>query len=422
MKRSLPIIILMLLFLAGCSFKPAEMPDFNNSMGLNISGTTQLNFVGSNPSDGDEINDVDADESNIQGILYFYFNDYLSNSSVISDNIEITTTSTNGDYDDIVITYEKNFKRIKVEGTFENDAAYTFRFASGGIQSASGSYFDGNGNGINDGAPYDDVYFQFYTGTGFVDFEDYSNAYITYVDNMGGFFSPINAWFWIDFSSVVDSADFVNNTTLIKASNGDEVDLELIAWGGTWAYFELDGGGDLAYRTLYYLNFETSNMTGDNEMPMINPNGYYVASIPDIRAPFLTYGEMPDDDDVAPYVNSTPSVSNGSPFATINFSEKMDPTTLTAENIKIFGWDSYAGTRVLIKGDLSIMPGNTSVQYSLIHVQWDRITDLDVYVAKEVTDDSDKNWMLDSNGNGIGGEDMDPVWGMDSDDYADDIY
>jgi len=146
MKRSLPIIILMLLFLAGCSFKPAEMPDFNNSMGLNISGTTQLNFVGSNPSDGDEINDVDADESNIQGILYFYFNDYLSNSSVISDNIEITTTSTNGDYDDIVITYEKNFKRIKVEGTFENDAAYTFRFASGGIQSASGSYFDGNGN------------------------------------------------------------------------------------------------------------------------------------------------------------------------------------------------------------------------------------------------------------------------------------
>lgn len=422
MKKLLPIIILMLLFLAGCSFKPAEMPDFSNSLGLDIDGLTQLSFNGSDPSSWNEIDDTDPDESNVQGILYFYFNDYLNGSSVNTNNIVITTTSTNGDISDVVITYEKAFKRIKIEGTFEDDAAYTVKFVAGGVKSASGSYFDGNGNGINDGTPFDDIYFQFYTGTGAVDFEDYSNPYVTSVDPMGGWINPIGTTVFVTFSGEVDSESFIDNFELRKASNDDQIDLELIAWGGTWAFFQLDGGGDLAYRTPYYLNFATSEMMGTNDMPMINPNGYYVANIPDIKANFLTFGETVDDDDTPPYVVSTPSVGSGAELATVNFSEEMDPATLTSANIKVFAYDNYVGNWIYVPGDLSIMPGNKSVEYSLINVQWNRTGDLKIYVAKEVKDASDKAWMLDTNGNGIGGESGEPVWGEPADDYMDYIY
>jgi len=91
---------------------------------------------------------------------------------------------------------------------------------------------------------------------------------------------------------------------------------------------------------------------------------------------------------------------------TIRFNDNMDITKLTTNNIKVFAYVN--GNYTYIPGSISISPDTTEVEYSLINLDWNNTSSVYLYVSKEVTDNSDKKWKLDTNGNGIGGESYDP--------------
>lgn len=421
MKKFIPLIIFILI-LAGCTFKPYESADIKNDLELATSGKNILNILGTDPGNMGHIQDVDPSTSDVEGVIYIYFNDYLLNSTVNPTYFVLTENGPTASLANITVVYEPEFKRVKITATFANNATYTLRIKNG-VKSTSNSFLDGNGNEKDDGSPYDDVIYQFRTGSG-TDFIDYENPVILGVyPNTGNV--NVNAHFFVEFDELVESSKVVNSTKLYKINddgsrteiNIELVDYSYIWWWGIWeAEFQVKNGDPLPERKLCEIEVACSTITdsaGNKALPYFDD--VYTASIKNYKTRFLTQGSG-GDDDTPPRVNGT-SIGYGSPVLVIHFNDNMDITKLTSNNIKVFA--TVNGSYTYIPGALSISPDTTEVEYSLINLDWNNTSEVYLYVSKEVTDNSDKKWRLDTNGNGIGGEAYDPTRQTMWDDYTD---
>ncbi len=418
MKRFIPIILVIILLSAGCAFVPYDGADYNSTLESQITGKIPMNITGSTPADEGNIQDTDGDTGDVEGIIYIYFNDYLSSSVVNATNFELMENHTDGSIEDVTVEYEKNFKRVKITATFADGATYSLKI-SGDIVSAGGCFLDGNGNSIEDGAPYDDTYLQFSTG-GAADWADHDNPKINGMGPNGGDVDVDNGFF-VFFDDYVDSESVADNVSLVRESNGDEIDLELMNYFGTGALFRVDGGDSLAERQAYIFTVKCSEIVDTFGNVALPPNGYYLPEIPDFSSRFMTNSYSGDD-----YTPPTAWVSmpSGASFLTVHFSEPMDIATLTAANIKFYA--DMGNGPVYVEGDFSIRADSTAVDYSLINFNWDNFDQGLIVISKDVTDNSDKNWPLDGNGNGIGGETADierDFFGYeDSDNYSEVIF
>ncbi|HAF07788.1 MAG: hypothetical protein XD76_0486 [candidate division TA06 bacterium 32_111] len=425
MKKFIPILIFILI-LAGCTFKPYESTDIKNDLELSTSGENILKITDVVPSNYGTINDVDPSTGDVEGVIYIYFNDYLLNSTVTTTNFVLSANGSSGDVSNLNVVYEPDFKRVKITATFADNATYTLAIKNG-VKSTSNSFLDGNGNNIDDGTPYDNVLYQFSTGTG-SDFVDYDNPIVLGVFPEEGNIS-INTHFYVDLSELAESSKVVNSTKLYKINDDGsktELDIELVGysyiwWLGVWeAEFQPKNGDPLAERRFYQIEVTCSTITdsaGNKALPYFDD--VFKPSIKNYTSTFLTESNG-GDDDRPPKVNGV-NISYGSPLLTIRFNDNMDITKLTTSNIKVFAYIN--GNYTYIPGSISVSPDTTEVEYSLINLDWDNTSSVYLYVSKEVTDNSDKKWKLDTNGNDIGGESYDPtrvsLWSdfSDSDDY-----
>jgi len=400
MKRFIPLFLSILLISAGCAFTPFDGADYSANFEPSLTGKVPMNITGSTPADEGNIQDTDWDTGDVEGIIYIYFNDYLSSSVVNATNFKLMENNTDGSIEDVTVEYEKNFKRVKITATFADGATYSLKI-SGDIVSAGGCFLDGNGNSIDDDSPYDDIYLQFRTGGAF-DWADHDNPELDGMGPNGGNID-VDDWFYVSFDDYVDSESVADNVFLVRESNGDEIDLELMVYFGSGAWFRVDGGDSLAERQTYVLTVRCSEIVDTFGNVALPPNGYYLPEIPDFSSRFMTNSFSGDD-------AYPPSVWNvnfpwGGEFLTVSFSEPMDIATLTSSNIKFYADFGYGP--IYVPGDLSIHPDSTTVEYSLINFDWDNFNQGLIVISKDVTDNSDKNWTLDGNGNGIGGEDAD---------------
>jgi len=400
MKRFIPLIFALLLISAGCTFTPYDGIDYSAAFEPQATGRVPMYIDATSPDNFGNIQDTDWDTGDVEGIIYVYFNDYLSSSVVNETNFELMENNSDGSIEDATVAYEKNFKRVKITATFADGATYSLKI-SGALVSAGGCFLDGNGNGIEDGATYDDIYLQFSTGGSF-DWADHDHPVLNALTPNGGDID-VDDWIFVSFTEYVDSEALVENVSLVRESNGDEIDLELMGYFGSFAFFRVDGGDSLAERQTYVVTVNCAEITDTFGHEALPPNAYYLPEIPDFSSRFMTNSFSGDD-------YTPPSVSNvsmpwGGPFMTVSFSEPMDIATLTAANIKFYADFGYGP--IYVPGELSIHPDSTAVEYSLINFDWNNFNQGLIVVSKDITDNSDRNWLLDGNGNGIGGEEAD---------------
>lgn len=411
MKRVL-FLVAILLFIAGCAFKPAEVADFTKNFETdNPTGSNIVAFTASSPNNYGLIVDTDTDESNVQGVIYVYFDDFITTGTV-SGCFTFTEENDAADVNDLTTEYERDLKRVKFTAEFDDDGAYLLTISADDFASVTGSFLDGNGNGLDDGSPYDDILLQFYTGTGFMDFQDHTNPQITGFGPKTGQIG-LPSTFYIEFSEPLDSALVVANVGMFRKSDDRAVSndsLTGITMGGTRFNFQIPD--DLSDIETYYVLIDCEaiyDMDADNKNMLLPPGWDYVSGITTYSFEFMTARTDPDDDDTPPAVAS---VSNNGDHVKIDFTEEMNPSMLTNSNIIVMAF--YDGRYTVVDAEYIIDDDNEGLIVPLINAL---SNDISVIVKKEVQDMA--GFELDSNGNGIGGEveDQNRYYYTDSDDY-----
>jgi hypothetical protein len=411
MKRFIPLLLAVILIYAGCTFTPFDSSDYSSIFETTVSGKVAIKqpVPSSLPSDSGKIEDSDTIAPDVQGIIFIYFTDYLDASTVTEGNFVISGNSISGTAKDITVEYEKNFKRVKITGTFSLNATFTLKIVADKVKSAGGNYLDGNGNNIEDGSPYDDIYYQFRTqgGTGF---KDYDNPVLTWLGpNRGN--TRLSDTIRVFFSETVDSADLVNNISL-KVEGGAEYTLKLLHYYGNYAFFRVAGVdtllADFAERKAYIIEINLAEITDSAGNVCIPYNTVYTSENPVYSVRFVT--RSTHGDDATPPTVQSATLPDSSDFMTITFNEAMDISTLTSDNIKLYA--NFGNGMVYVPGEIYIHPDSIVVEYSLINMDWANVTAKKLIISKDVTDNSFDKWNLDNNDNAMGGEDADPsrIW------------
>ncbi len=408
MKKVLIInLIVFLLIIAGCSFKPAESPALNNNLEDNVNIVNTLNDPTTDPANNNALVDMDPSTGTIEAIIYVYFDDLLDASTVSTTTFEITNNNNAAGYDNLTVEYQEDFGRVKIAGDFNDNGAYALTIKASNLKGREGKYLDGNGNNINDGSPYDDMIFQFYTGTGNADLKNYDHPTIVDFGPVTGR-ENINGTFYITFSQEMDSASVVNNVQLIRESDGGSVSNDTLIsitniGGGEYQYtFNLD---NLANMTFYDVEINCANIYSADSLVLVPYNEEYTTDTPDdFTFRFLTEASTGEDDN--PPTISNINYTSGDKYIEIDFSEKMDISTFTNDNINVYYYDFNVYGYVKIPGTIIASDDSTSAYFSMINFNPDLSYFLLIKVSSDVTDSA--GLCLDGNGNDIGGEEYDP--------------
>ena len=414
MKRFIAIISLLIILIAGCAFQPAETPAIDDSMGNNTAGTNIMYITDVEPWSGTQtqLNDNDADEDHVQDVIYITIDKVLSSNN-ISSAVEIIENGNLADFEG-TIEYERDFKRIKISGTFGDDAAYVVRLDADELTSINSDYIDGNSNDVKDGSPYDDILLYFYTGTGNSEFNDYTHPELIDFGPVVGQW-PNNGLVWITFDEAMDSSSVVNNIELTE-SDGDGVSgFELVgmSFDQEQFLFFLD---TIKYEEVFTVTLSCADITDTVGNVMVPWNEEYTTDSPaDFEFKFMTAAENASDDDTPLHVSSVNLSGN---YIEVDFDDDVDASTVTSENIKVMYYTNSSWYN--LEGEIVLAEDGEGFQFSTINLP--SHSSLKIIVKKAVTDD--EGWMLDSNGNQIGGEDYDPTRKgyTSSDDYEETIY
>ncbi|MCK4575755.1 hypothetical protein KAU34_05070, partial [candidate division WOR-3 bacterium] len=182
LKKTIMLIALLtvaLILMFSCTkkdnpFSPIKT-GFNDAEQENIS-----HIVGLDPVQDGTIQDKDPATSAIEGEVIIYFDDFMDANTITTSNIVVKDTTNNTSISGASLTYYPEIKKAVFRGTFSDDAVIIVTLMSGLCNSA-GVEFDGNGNGLLDGSPYDDYRYRLRTGTAFLDTFDFIHPEIDWV-------------------------------------------------------------------------------------------------------------------------------------------------------------------------------------------------------------------------------------------------
>ncbi len=412
MKKYL-IIPFILLLIAGCTFAPSASIDTNNALEAGTSSMNVLGLTSVTPASGSALTDNDPNENDIQEIIYIVFDRFLTDAVVTETGFELTEENNAASISDFTIEYQKEFNRVKIAATFDDDGAYMLRLQADDIVSENGDFLDGNGNGINDGSPYDDIMLTYYTGTGWQDFKDYTHPYLWDFGPTWGNVST-NGQFWVDFDEPMDSASVVENIGLYDDS-GDRMNNDTLVWM-SWDketyQFMMDDIDDMS---MFYVTLTCAEITDSAGNVMIPYNMEYITDTPeDFTYYFMTRDDDPTEDDVPLHVTGV-AVNND--YLEIFFDDTLDVTTLTNDNILVY-YLGGASEDYYIPGEIILSDDAQGVLYSLTNYDNSLGYTLKVVVKTGVKDDA--GFMLDNNWSYIGGEVYDPFrkYYTSGDDYV----
>jgi len=404
MKKALILLFGVILFFA-CK-QENLLPDINTDLPMTGAGNYPI-VQSVSPLNRTLLPDDDTDTSDIQASVVVTFSDFMDEAS-FSGNVTVLNTTTNDMVPNIEISYNKEARKlyIRSEG-WSSSSAYLLRLVTGGIKNRFGTALDGDRDTIYDGSPYDDYITTFYTSG-----SDPDSCVATEPPIISSI-SPDTVRITnpqpamtINFSTPMDTANisgYLANFKLYKGSEtGVAVPIDTVYCTPISIRFKLKNEIDsLINGTKYFFTLTSANLKA--KYPRNTPD-YLLPLDADFDGPeptepnFVWYFLY---DTLAPPTVSHEPIPNGREF---NFTKRMDETTLTTENIKVFDATGYVpGTFVILNQSTDNV--TTSVEY---YFERTASPPFKVFVSKNVKSKTGR--MLDSNGNGIGGEDKDDYW------------
>jgi hypothetical protein len=405
MKKALILLFGVVLFFA-CK-QENVLPPINTDLPTTGAGNFPY-VVNVYPDNQGLLPDDDLDTADIQASVVVTFSDFMDEAS-FGGNVTVMNTTTGDMVPSVVVSYNKEAKKlyIRSEG-WSSSSAYLLTLVTGGIKNRYGIALDGDRDTIFDGSPYDDYITTFYTNG-----SDPDSCVATSVPTITSIspdtiriINPRPAM-TINFSTAMDTTDlteFIGNFKLHKNSvTGDAVPMDTIFCTPYSIQFKLKQASDsLVNGTMYYFVINSANLKA--KYPRQTPD-YLLPLDADYDGPestepnFVWYFLY--DTIAPPVVSNVEQITNGRRF---NFNTRMDESTLTLDNIKVFDETGY------VPGSLVIKNQNTDNTTTSVEYYFERNTgeNFRVFVSRNVK--SNKNRMLDSNGNGIGGEEKDDYW------------
>lgn len=408
MRRSLILLIIISLFLA-CK-QENLLPSIDTD--LPTQGAANLPFVQStSPQNRNQLFDDDLDTTGIQATVVVTFSDFMDENS-FAGNVKVTNTTTGDTFPNLLINYNKEAKKLYIRSnSWSSSSAYLLRLIAGenGIKNRYGSVLDGNHDGMNDGSPYDDYLSTFYTtGSASDSCVPTSPPTISSIYPDTSRITTPRPLMTIHFSTAMDTASlatFLSYFKLYKGSKaGEPVPIDTVWVEPDIISFKLKQSSDsLINGNKYFFVVKSANLRA--KYPRYTPD-YLLTLDADYDGPesaepdfvwYFLYDTIPP-----PKVSSIEPITNG---RRINFSTRMEEATLTQENIKVYDPLGYIpGSFVILNRTVGTHTA-TSVEY---YFERTTTTPYKVFVSKNVK--STQGRMLDSNDNGIGGEDKDDYW------------
>ncbi len=400
------IISLTLFILFGCGKKENPLtPNYGN---INNAASANLPTIDSIiPANYGRIIDENGDSTDgIQSEIVVVFSDFMDTSTINKTNITLYNIS-DGSNVPLTIDYDAERKTAYITtDNFPDNTGFLFKITNG-VHNLGGLPLDGNKNRKQDGAPYDNAIYAFYTGT---DASVSSNIRtappkINSVSpgTTGGV--PVNTPIVIYFSDgPVDTLTFTSLNLHLKENGTTVVTDSIASFSPDSVVVMIKGGDTLKRSTMYTFTIDgykilaepdTLGNTGATAyLRRLDTNGDGIISADEdsfYTWKFITQ-DFPGTDTVKP-PHITGFGDHNSTYYLFEFNKIMDISTFTKENIRVFDNDGYVPCTFRVDMD------SQGVKY-----YYDRKISgtAQGWVSMEVKDKYGNK--LDGNGNGIGGE------------------
>jgi hypothetical protein len=349
------------------------------------------------PANGAQINDY-SNQSGIQGRIEIVFSDYMDEATL--GGITITNTTTNSTISGITTEYYPEIKKLFVYvADLAGNSAYSIRL--NGFENTYGSPLDFDGDNHADGAPYDDYLSAFYTAGNTDTLISTVQSKITGLDPYLELTNDTLQVITITFSISMDTFDLrdLSNYKLENQSTGTTYPLSRVAITPTAVMVQPSSNLPIGANYTFTIACANLNRWAKSVTPAYifpldgNANGPEAAE-PD------TGGYFRVDTVIPPTVNVS-SIGGGALFT---FSKKMDETLIDLTTVKVFDNIGY------VPGELRIYSNYGDTQ-TLVEYYYKRATSgaPDAFASKDLKQ-NDKDYYLDGDGNGIGGEQWDDYW------------
>jgi hypothetical protein len=349
------------------------------------------------PANGAQITDY-SNQSGIQGRIEIVFSDYMDETTL--GGITITNTTTNSTVAVASTEYYPDIKKLFVYiADLAAASAYSIRL--NGFENTYGSPLDFDGDNNIDGAPYDDYLATFYTAGN-------TDTLISTVQSKIADLSPYlvltndqTPAITIVFTIPMDTFDLrdLTNYSLENQSTGTTYPLSRVAITPTTVV--VTPTSDVPFGANYTFTITCANLmrvaksvTPEYIFPLDGNNNGPQATEPDTGGYFRVDTVIPPTVDVA-------GIAGGARFT---FSKKMDESLIDLTTIKVFDNDGF------VPGELRIWTNYADdVTYADYYYMRQTVGSPDAFASKDLKQ-SDKDYYLDGDGNGIGGESWDDDW------------
>lgn len=406
------LLLALMLALVGCGKKdnPFE-PTTNSAIGVSSSNLINSGAVTITPGLGNALNDIDPATTGVQAEIVITFPVYMDPATVNLTNIQVENI-TNG-----TITYYPELKKAVILGTWNAGAYWVNVTLTTALRTKGGGYIDGNGNEKGDGAPYDNKRHYVRVGGPTTPAPDITHPALVDGSPYGGFVNPIHPQFYCCFNARDLDSNLVRANFSVKDSTGRSIALKSdgTLWTGSnwYVYFRTTGTDSiLASNAPYTVNVNLNALKDTNDNKAVWMAYGYVANIPNAVWPFRTSTTASGDY----FPLGVSSVNVNATELVITFNDSLDMSTVNTSNIKLYK-TSGGNITAAVYGRIYTQPSDIAarrVRFTLENAPAGS-GNYRLYLYRQLKDNA--GWMLDMNGNGIGGEAGIPGWNLPSDDY-----
>jgi hypothetical protein len=392
-------IICVLALLSSCKLKNELYDNTDQPIGNGAGNLPRV--VATNPLLADILLDDDTLADGIQSTVAISFNDYMSPAGMTAQNVAVTNTSTGQPVAGLALSYSSGGRTFFIRGdNWPSNSAYLVTLASGAVGNLQGTPLDGNSNERSDGAPYDDFLTTFYTsGSGSANCVPTVPPRIASISPDTGRTDTALPEIRVNFTltQLMDTTTLKdpNNLTLTSASG---TALPLILTQVNAFTLAARPASPLPKGQVYQVSLACKNIKAapSSGMPEFlrtldgDANGAGGVE-PDYRWYFLCDSLEPPSVDSAVWIENR---------VQIDFLQLMDTASLGNGAIRIFDEQGY------VPGDIHYSVTYEGVSRAEYYFQR-AVSGFEIRLQLSHLVKSVNGLMLDSNGNGVGGETTD---------------
>jgi hypothetical protein len=371
----------------------------NLPLGTGAGNLPQVEAVA--PANRGFLADDDPGAQGVQATITVTFSDYMDETAVLSGISVMNTTS--GQYiGGLIASYDADARKLYVRHLdWPGSSAYLLVMTSGGIKNRWGTNLDGNGNGTDEGSPYDDALTTFYTSGSTPDscvevLPPQVTTFSPDTERVADTLQTIS----VGFSTAMDTTTLVAANFLLVSETQAPYPLDRVSMTPDSVSFRPKTG--LRYGDRYYLTVTSGSI---KSAPPANTPEYLKALDSDedgaeaVEADLKSYFLCDTMD--APTVSSA-AIADGMRF---DFDQLMNTATLTLGNVRVFDDEGYVpGSLVYLRG-----PSGTSTR---VEYYFSRPVSgiLRAFASHLAVAENGRKLDGQERPNGIGGETWDDYW------------